>query len=138
MPRAGAARQQLDGHRVQHLVAHHHAAQGIGQLAGPAHAFAMRRQPRLLARAQGARHIDDGVARQRLAERIQRVDQAGRQRAGAGAELPHLIRAGGGQAFGDLRGQRAREQRRQLGRRHEVAAVFRQHAELACVTGVIA
>ena len=55
-----------------------------------------------------------------------------------GAIATNLIRAGGGQAFGDLRGQRAREQRRQLGRRHEVAAVFRQHAELACVTGVIA
>jgi len=110
-PPPAAPRQQRHRHGVQHLVANHHAAQRRWQRVGPGHARAMGGQALALARPQGARDVDDGVARQRLAQRVQRLDQPGRQRARAGAELPHLIGTGGRQAFGQLHRQRPCEQR---------------------------
>ena len=52
MPDALDARQQLDRHRVQHFVAHHHALHGFGQGVEPAHLLAKRGQGELLPCAQ--------------------------------------------------------------------------------------
>ena len=69
------ARQQLHGHGVQHLVAHHHAAEFFGQGIHPAQLVGMRHQLGLLARAQAARQIDDGVALHPIAQRIQQLQR---------------------------------------------------------------
>ncbi len=88
-----------------------------------------------LARAQRARQVDDGVARDPVA---QRVEQLRRQRAGAGAELPEFGGAGGVERLRQLAGDGATEQRRQLRRSDEVAARAGQQAELAVAAAVVA
>ncbi len=70
------------------------------QLGHPAHLAGVGLQAFLLPLAQAAREVDDGVARHRRAERLQ---QLLRQRAGAGAELPDLVRARHLQGLPDLR-----------------------------------
>ena len=54
VPHAADARQQLDRHGVQHFIAHHHTAHGVGQGAKPAHFGAKALQQRLLANLQTA------------------------------------------------------------------------------------
>jgi hypothetical protein len=58
------ARQQLHRHGVEHFVAHHHAVElRVGQRIHPAHLVAKpAASAQLLAGAQAARDIDDGVA----------------------------------------------------------------------------
>jgi hypothetical protein len=68
----------------------------------------------------------------------QRFEQLLRERAGAGAELPHGARAGDVQRLRHLARERAAEQRREFGRGHEVAAGRRHRAELARRVGVVA
>ena len=132
---AAVARQQLHGHGVQYLVAHHHAAEFFGQGIHPAQLVGMRHQFGLLARAQAARQIDDGVALHLIAQRIQQLQ---RQRAGARAKLPDLVGAGVRQGFAHLYGQRLAEQRGHLGRGHKVAAGLGHGAELGGIVGVVA
>jgi hypothetical protein len=59
------AHQQLDRHGIQHLVAHHHALNRLGQRVHPTHGVAKAGQSRLLARTQRARQVHDGVAAHR-------------------------------------------------------------------------
>ena len=92
-------------------------------------------QQGLLAHPQAAREVDDGVALHAVAQRIEQLQGQG---ARAGAKLPHLVRAGLRQRLVHLQGQRLAEQRRELGRGHEVAARLRHGAELGGIVGVIA
>ena len=68
----------------------------------------------------------------------QRRQQLRRQRAGAGTELPQLVRVGGVQGLGQLQRHGTAEQARQLGRGHEIAARRRQGAELPVAARVVA
>ena len=133
------ARQQFDRHGVEHLVADHDALDRPGQLADPLDLVAVSRQQRLLARAQRAGQVHDGVAAHPVA---QGVEQSQRQRAGAGTEFPDLVGAGVRQRLADLRGQRLAEQRREFRRGDEIAALAfhaRGHrAELGALVGVVA
>ena len=94
VPHTAGARQQLHRHRVQHLVAHHHAGQGFGQSIHPAHHPGVARQRSALALAQAAREIHDGVLPRALPQQRQGIEQLARQRPGAGAKLPHLVGPG--------------------------------------------
>jgi hypothetical protein len=129
-------------HRVQHLVADHHALECRRQCVDPAHLVGELRhflgQALALAFAQGAGEIDDGVAIDRGTEFCQRLQQLACQRARAGAELPDLARAGGGECLRDLAGQRAAEQRREFRRGDEVTAGRGQGAELPVAAAVVA
>ena len=127
--------QQLHRHRIQHLVADDHALHRIGQRVDPADPVTERREPLALALAKHAREVDDRVALDLFA---QRVEQLLRERARAGTELPDLARVGRVERLRHLRGQRSPEQRRELGRSDEVAARLRQHAELAPMVRVVA
>jgi hypothetical protein len=109
----------LHRHRIEHLVADEDATQPLRQRVDPAHFRAMRRQPLGLPLAQARRQVDDGVARHRLA---QRIEQLQRERARAGAELPDLVGPGGLQRLRNLARQRAAEQGREFRRGDEVAA----------------
>ena len=129
------AHQQLHRHGVQHLVTHHHAVKTIRQCIDPTHPVAVCGQRQLLARAQAARHIDDGVALDLV---TQSAEQLGRQRTRARAKLPDFIGAGGGECVGHLHGQRLAEQRRHLGCGHKVAAGRGEGPELGGIVGVIA
>ena len=82
--------EQLDRHRVEHLVADDDAAHRLGQRVEPAHAVAERARRLALALAQRRRQLDDRVAAHAIAER---AEQLGRERAAAGAELPDLVAA---------------------------------------------
>ena len=123
VPGAVDAGQQLHGHGIEHLVAQHHAVHGGGQMVGPLHHIAKRGQPRLLALAQAARDIDDGVALQRHALRLQGGEHLLGQCPAARAKFPHFMGGGVLQCFDHLGGQRLPVQRRQLRRRHKVAAI---------------
>jgi hypothetical protein len=70
----------------------------------------VRGQALLLARAQGAGHVHDGVAARRLAAPRQLAQHLLGQRARAGAELPDLVRAGVPQGLGHRVRQRLAEQ----------------------------
>ena len=91
--------------------------------------------PCLLARAQAARQVDDGVALHLVAQRIQQLQ---RQRARACAKLPNFMGASALQRLAHLHGQRLAEQGRELRRGHKVAARLRHGAEFGGVVGVIA
>jgi hypothetical protein len=101
------------------------------------------RQPRrieqhLLARTQRAGQVDDGVALDGHTQALQFIQHLQGQGPGAGTELPHLARAGGGQGLGHLRGQQLAKHGGQLGRGHEIAAGIGHGPELGGVVGVIA
>ena len=135
MPNPFQPHQQLHRHGVQHLVTHHHAVKTIRQCIDPTHPVAVCGQRQLLARAQAARHIDDGVALDLVA---QSAKQLGRQRTGARAKLPDFVCAGGGEGVRHLHGQRLAEQRRHLGCGHKVAAGRGEGPELGGIVGVVA
>jgi len=116
--------EQAHRHRVEHLVGHHHALDPRRQRVEPGHATEQRGHPPgqqlALPRAQRRGHLDDLVALGHLAECVQRREQFGGQRPGTRAELddsrrhrPEPVRALGGHALA--------EQRRELGRRDEIA-----------------
>jgi hypothetical protein len=102
--------QQLHRHGVQHLVAHHHALQRVGQGVQPLHAAAERGQALRLALAQRAGQVDDTVAAH-LHRPAHPLAVLRGQRARAGAELHHLVQAAGVQRLRHLARQRAAEQR---------------------------
>ena len=131
---AALSEDQLHRHGVEHLVADDDAFDGFRQLVGPCNLIAELLQRLLLARAQAARQIDDGVA---LDAAAQRVEQLLGECARARAEFPDLIRARCVQRLAHLLRQRPAEQRRELGRGHEVAARLRHGAELGRAVGVI-
>ena len=130
---------QVHGHGVQHLVAHDHAFQRIGQAVGPHHLVHQARvlflQTLVLAVAQRARQVDDGVARDALAQLAQQLLGQG---AGARAKLPDLVRAGGVQRLAQLGGHDLAKERRQFGGGHEVAAVLRTGTDHPATTAVVA
>ena len=132
---AATARQQLHRHRIEHLVAHHHAFDVLGQCIHPAQLGGVGHQLGLLAGAQAARQIDDGVALHLVAQRIQQLQ---RQRAGACTELPHFRGSGALQRLAHLHGQRLAEQGREFGGGHKVAARLGHGTEFGGVVGVIA
>jgi hypothetical protein len=115
--------QQLHRHRVEHLVADHHAVEASGSASSQRTRSPKARQP--LGAGARAAPPDRSTTCRRTAV-AQRRQQLRRQRAGAGAEFPHLVRAGAVQRLRHLHRQRAAEQRRQLGRGDEVAARRRQ------------
>ena len=123
--------QQLHRHRIQHFVADDHALQIVGQRIDPLHSGAESLQTLALAFAQRAGKVDDGVALNLVAERI---EQLLGERTRAGTELPDVGRGTGSQGLSDLPRQRLGEQRRQLRGSHEVAARTRQHSELPAAT----
>ena len=122
-PDAVSARQQFHRHGVQHFVAHHYALHLLGEFIDPTHGIAIGPQPLLLARAQGARDIDDGVTHQRHVQAHQLIQNLQRQRATARAKLPHFGRLGGLQGLRHLGRQRLAEQRGHLGRGGEITAL---------------
>jgi hypothetical protein len=87
-PHPALAHQQFHRHRIEHLVADHHAADRSGNSLTHSTRSAPWRQRLLLPLAQAARQFDDGVAHVDAADLAERVQQLHRQRAGAGAELP--------------------------------------------------
>lgn len=87
----------------------------LGQGIGPMNTVHVRAQGVALAFAQAAREVDDGVAPQRLPPFGQRLDHLQGERAGAGAELPHLVGAAGGQRLRHLPRQGLAEQRGEFG-----------------------
>ena len=145
MPDTLGACQQFDRHRIEHLVANHHALQRVRQFADPAHEIGILLQRLLLAGAQATREIDDGVARERLPHCGQCTQHLQRQRAGAGAELPDFRGLRHLQCLCHLGGQGLAKQRRHLRCRDEVAARrgrvalrgIGQAAEFGTVVGVI-
>ena len=124
MPNALESVQQFDRHGVEHLVAHHHALHLVWQGLHPVHQVAKLLQRVLLARAQAARQIYDGVARERHALRQQAVQQLQGQRARAGAKLPDLVRLRLLQSLRHLGGQGLAKQGRDLGGGDKVAAAY--------------
>ena len=135
VPHTALAHDELHGHGVEHLVAHHHALEARGQRIRPVHAGGMGGQPLLLARAQAARQVHDGVA---LHARAQGVEQLRGQRPGARAELPDLARARALQRLGHLGGHHLAEHGRELGRGDEVAAARGHGTQLGAGVGVVA
>ena len=99
--------QQLHRHGVQHLVADHHAVDGLGQAVQPLHLRRETRQAVGLAFAQRARQVHDLVA---LHGPAQRVQQLFGQRAAAGAEFDHRVPLTGRQRLAHLQRQRAAKQ----------------------------
>ena len=119
MPLALAALQQLNRHGVDDLIADHHTVHHIGPLTEPLHFVGMGMQHGLLALAQGARQLDDGVALHRIA---QAVEQLQRQVAGAGAKLPDGVATGVFQGLAHRLDQGAAKPRAQGGGGDKVAA----------------
>ena len=111
--------QQLYRHRVEHFVADHDALHRVGQCIEPMDFARVRMQRLALAFAQAAREIDDAVAADPLAER---VEQLKRERARAGAEFPQLGAAACVESLRHLARERAAEQGGQFGCGDEVAA----------------
>ncbi len=99
--------QQLHRHRVEHLVAHDHAAQPLGQGVDPLHLGRVDGQALALALTQCAGQFDNRVALDRIAERVKQLQ---RQCARPRTELPHLAARAGLQALRHLAGQRLAEQ----------------------------
>ena len=133
--------QQLHRHRVEHFVADDDTFDRLGQRVDPCDLVAEHGKALTLAFAQLAREVDDGVALDEVAERVEcaeRAEQLRRQRARAGAELDHRARAACLQRLRDLARQRAAEERRQLGRGDEVAARAWHLAEFDTRVGVVA
>ena len=91
MPLAFGALQQLHRHGVQHLVTDDHTLHDIRQHVYPAHQMLVFGQCLLLACAQRAREIDDGVALGQRAQQSHFIEDLQSQRAGAGTELPDLV-----------------------------------------------
>ena len=136
-PQALGALQQLHGHGIQHLVADDHAFHGFGQHVHPAHQMLVFGQRQLLARAQRAGQVDDGVAARQSVLRGQLVQNLQRQRTGSGTEFPQIL----GLRFVALRATGTPpidQNRRNLRRRHKVATRLRHGAELGRFIGVIA
>lgn len=144
VPDAAAPRPQRHGHRIEHLVADHHAGEARGQRIVPpgqaGQVRAERGQGLLLALAQFARELDDAVAIRPHAERLQLGQDVGREPAGARAELQHMALAGRQrlQDLGDLVRDGAAEERRQFRCGDEVSAVFHAAAELGRAAAVVA
>ena len=137
-PLAVDARNDLHGHGIQHLIANDHALHVLGQRTGPDHLGGMGCQALLLARAQRAGQIDDGVALHFHALALQLVQYLQRQRARACTKLPDLTRAGALHGFGHLRRYQLAEYGRDLRRRHKVAAGIGQRTEFGSVVRVVA
>ena len=135
MPHTLLAHQQLHGHGVQHLVAHHHALELRGQFVHPTHLVGERLERVLLTRAQAARQIDDGVA---LDARPQGLKQLQRQSARSCAKFPDFVGLSLAQSLRHLVRQGAAKPRRELGRRHKIAAAGGRGAKFAQLVGVIA
>ena len=135
MPLPALAQQQLHGHGVQQFIAHDHAFHGVGQGVQPAQLVRVRGQALLLARAQAARQVHDGVALHRVAQRVQQLQC---QRPRARAKLPQLAGLRALQRLAHLHGQCLAEQRGQLGCGHKVAARLGQVAKLGQAARVVA
>ena len=88
-----------------------------------------------MALAQHGRQLDDGVALNSVAQRVQKLPS---QRTRARAKLPHLVAVAAVERLTHLLGQGRAKQRRQLGRGDEVAATLGQAAELTVASGVVA
>lgn len=134
-------RDELHRHRVEHFVADDHALEALGQRVEPAHArggagrlFVERLA---LARAQLAGQVDDRIFVELDAERGERVQQPRRELARARAEFHHPPRAARGERLRDGARERLREERRQLGRGHEIAAVVAAPAEFLRAAAVV-
>ena len=131
------ARQQLDRHGIEHLVADHHAVEPLGQLARPiapcppCPARASRWRSRKL-----AGEVDDGVAARSRSPRASSNCAASAPEPAPNSHTSSV--PAGSQRVGHLHGQRLAEQRRHLRRGDEIAARRRQLAELARIVGVIA
>ena len=138
VPHATRAHQQLHRHGIEHLVAQHHAFDGIGQFGRPLHHIAKTGQPLLLARPQAARDVDNGVAAQRHALLLQRLQHLLGQRPAAGAKLPHFVGAGLRQRFGHLHCHRMAVERTDFRRRDKIAAIRWQVPQLGTAMRVIA
>ena len=130
------ARQQLDGHGIQHLIANDHAAQRLRQGAGPLH-LRPGGQALLLARAQGGGNVHDHIALRGPPQPLQLRQQTGRQRPAARAKFPDFARARFIERLRHLRRQRAAKQGRKLRRGHEIAPIARPQPERARAPRVI-
>jgi hypothetical protein len=131
-PAGGALAHQVHRHRVQHLVAEHHAVPRVREAVQPHH-LRETAQQLLLAGAQFARQFHDGVLLQRDAGGRQFGQDVEGQLAGAGAELEDARRALSDNS-GCHVGQRGAEQRRQLGGGCKIAIL----AQLGGAAAVIA
>ena len=135
VPHTALAHQQLHRHGIKHFVAHHHTAELLGQGIDPLHLVRMGFERVLLALAQAARQINDGVALHFIAQALQQLQS---QRTRACAEFPHLVGACDLQCLGHLVGQRAAKVLGHFGGSGKVAAALRREAKLAQAVGVVA
>ena len=109
--------QQLDRHRIEHLVADDDAAQRRRQRVGP---DGVSPCPQALALARAQRPDKSTIVATHGAAEL--VEQLRRELARAGAELPDLVGAAGIERLAKLPGERLAEQRREFRRGDEVAA----------------
>ncbi len=135
-PLAAVPVQQLHRHRVEHLVADDDALHRVGQRVQPAHLRTVEGEPLPLALAQAARQVDDAssCARARRARRA----TAARSAPEPAPNSHTVVAAARVQRLRHLRGKSLAEQRRQLGRGHEIAARGGHQPELAVVARVVA
>jgi len=134
-PLALVAHQQLHRHGVKQLVAHRHAAEFFRQFADPSHFALMRLQGLLLACAQAARQIHNGVSGERITQRVQQLQGQG---ARACAKLPYLVGVCHGQGLTHTVRQRAPKPGGHFRGSDEVAARGGGGAKFAQLVGVVA
>lgn len=124
-------------HRVEQFVGQHHAVDGVRPAGQPAHPCQrlgqLARDSFALALRQLAGQLDDQVFGIGEAQPVELAQDLDGQRAGAGTELDHAVRAGF-EPLGALARQAGTEKRAQFGRGDEVAGA----AELAAAPGVVA
>jgi hypothetical protein len=126
-------RHQVDRHRVEHLVAEHHAVERLRKAVQP-HDLREGAQRLLLARTQLAGQLDDRIALDRGRPCTGQLGQdVARQFARAGAEFQDARRALGDNVGAHAR-QRGAEQRRHLRRGCKIAVL----AQLGGAAAVIA
>jgi len=127
----------VHGHRIQHLVAEHHAGKSGRQAVEPRHAFKEMRHPRRervaapLAKICG--ELEDEIVARRPSCALQLLEQGRRERAAARAHLEYLVEPRV-QHLSHLAREGLAVERRNLGCRDEIPGL----AELLCTGAVVA